>query len=129
MPLQASDAMALMPFIVSTGNEKPGPTVRRSIRSHVMKGKNRGKVRVNRHRSRASSRNEPSDSATPSGQSESSSDGLPSPTALLVPMLVPNMATLRLASFADPELIHGVLQCKSYLPEYAYPDSPHLQGS
>lgn len=32
------------------------------------------------------------------------------------------MATLRLASIADPELIHGVLQCESHLSDQPYPD-------
>lgn len=44
-------------------------------------------------------------------------------------MLGPNMATLRLALFADLELIHGVLQCESYLSDQPYPDFPlhHLR--
>ncbi|KAI1093645.1 hypothetical protein F5B19DRAFT_114841 [Rostrohypoxylon terebratum] len=33
-----------MPFIMSTGPKKPDPEIRKLIRSHVMKGKNRGRI-------------------------------------------------------------------------------------
>ncbi|KAI0890467.1 uncharacterized protein GGS22DRAFT_13939 [Annulohypoxylon maeteangense] len=33
-----------MPFIMSTGTKKPDPELRKMIRSHVMKGKNRGRI-------------------------------------------------------------------------------------
>ncbi len=39
-----------MHFVVSTGTEKPDPELRKLIRSHVMLGKNRGKILPNRKR-------------------------------------------------------------------------------
>lgn len=109
-----------MPFILSTGTEKPGPTVRRSIRSHVMMGKNRGKTRSNK-KSRPKARvtlpaEEEDHDLELSDQSDATSKSLSlSPVGpVVVPRkLVPDVTTFRLASSAEPHLVHGVLRCKS----------------
>ncbi|KAI1461932.1 hypothetical protein F4805DRAFT_188175 [Annulohypoxylon moriforme] len=40
----AAKSSGAMPFINSTGTKKPDPELRKLIRSHVMKGKNRGRI-------------------------------------------------------------------------------------
>lgn len=89
-----------MPFVVPTGNEK----VKSNCEKNDSKPRDEGKESwlIRDRQMRATSRSESSDSGTSSDQSESSTDYSPSLVLLLAPMLVPNMATLRLGLICGP---------------------------
>ncbi|OTA55494.1 hypothetical protein K449DRAFT_175142 [Hypoxylon sp. EC38] len=89
-----------MPFIVSTGTKKPDPELRKLIRSHVMKGKNRGRVLRPKYKIIADTGSiiHPSDS-TPSSD-DVSTDNSPVPAHLVtIPRKVGS--DISLTRFAD----------------------------
>ncbi|KAI1142847.1 hypothetical protein F5Y05DRAFT_408296 [Hypoxylon sp. FL0543] len=89
-----------MPFIVSTGTDKPNPELRKLIRSHVMKGKNRGRVLRPKHKIVADSGSieDPNDTSC-------SSDDLPTDISLVPahPSIIPRRvgSDVSLTRFAD----------------------------
>jgi hypothetical protein len=104
-----------MHFVVSTGTEKPDPELRKLIRSHVMLGKNRGKILPTRKRKPKGS--EPSasdldeDAEARYFASSTASHSLP----VAVPRaLGSGMSTICFADALEPGTIEVVLRCKLF---------------
>jgi hypothetical protein len=113
-----------MHFVVSTGTEKPDPELRKLIRSHVMLGKNRGKVLPPRKRKPKGVPEPTSSSSDPSPPSASDPDedaearySASSTAPHSLPVAVPRvlgsgMSTICFADVLEPGTIEVVLQCK-----------------
>ncbi len=101
-------AAAGLHFLVSTDVTKPGPELRKFIRSHVMLGKNRGKTHPTRKKDAT---------GTVQDGPSSGADAPPTDTPLASPATVPRnvcstLSTLPLAEAIDPGAVDIVLQCE-----------------
>ena len=112
-----------MHFVVSTGTEKPDPELRKLIRSHVMLGKNRGKILPTRKRKPkgsepTSSSSDPSPPIASDPDEEAEARYFASSTAShSLPVAVPRalgsgMSTICFADALEPGTIEVVLRCK-----------------
>ena len=116
-----------MHFVVSTGIEKPDPELRKLIRSHVMLGKNRGKILTPRKKKLKGAPQPASSSSDPSLPSASDPDqdaenrcSASSIAFHALPVTIPRvlgsgMSTICFADVLEPGTIEVVLQCK-YFP-------------
>lgn len=104
-----------LPFVVQTSVEKPGLEVRKFIRSHVMLGKNKGKILGNkRHHKKPYAGNS-------AGRCDDNGQRLELITTTFQTAIAPkvgsDLSTIRLADAVEPYKIDVVLRCKStFLP-------------
>ena len=116
---------AELPFLTTTGAEKPNPKLRKFIRSHVMLGKNRGKTLPPRKKiqkdvqSRSASISEASSTSQPGSEDTST----PPTTASqpIFPIAVPptfgsDASTIGIIDTVEPEAIEIVLRCEYRRP-------------
>lgn len=98
-----------MPFVVSTGLEKPDPEVRKLIRSHVMLGKNQGKTRRPKRRE-ARELADKSSSVTDLG---GPSGSLITASRTVIPQKIgSDLLTIRFADAVEPYMVEIFLQCE-----------------
>lgn len=102
-----------MPFVVSTGAEKPNPEARKLIRSHVMLGKNQGKTL----RSKRRQVKESADRSSPEEDLGGSSGSLITASQSVIPPKIgSDLTTVRFADAVEPYMIEIILQCQ-WIPE------------
>lgn len=113
-----------MHFVVSTGIEKPDPELRKLIRSHVMLGKNRGKILPTRGKRKPEGPEPTSSSSDPSPPNTSDPDedaetrySTSSTASHSLPVAVPRvlgsgMSTICFADALEPGTVEVVLQCR-----------------
>ncbi|KIN08820.1 hypothetical protein OIDMADRAFT_175530 [Oidiodendron maius Zn] len=111
-----------LPFLTTTGAEKPNPKLRKFIRSHVMLGKNRGKTLPPRKKiqkdvqSRSASISEASSASQPGSEDTSTSPATASQP--IFPIAVPpkfgsDASTIGIIDTVEPEAIEIVLRFSS----------------
>ena len=116
---------ARLHFVVSTGVDKLDPGLRKTIRSHVMIGKNRGKTRPTRKRESNRRQDRPclNEDASPAKGLEPERELVKAPAFSSmahhadIPATVPRklgseVSTLHFADALEPGVIEVVLQCK-----------------
>ena len=103
-----------MPFLVSTGVEKPDPEARKLIRSHVMLGKNQGKtLRSKRRQARESA-----DISSPNEEfGDSSGSLIAASESVIFPKIGSDLTTVRFADAVEPYMIDIILQCE-WIPHF-----------
>ncbi|KAI1407370.1 hypothetical protein F5Y13DRAFT_195433 [Hypoxylon sp. FL1857] len=111
-----------MPFVVSTGPDKPDPNLRKLIRRHVMMGKNRGKTRQTKRKKKEAS--ELRDVSNPVKLQAHSSDSAPLITTrhfTIPPKVGSELSTIQLADSVEPSTVATVLQFSSIAKQALYP--------
>lgn len=105
-----------MPFLVSTGVEKPNLEARKLIRSHVMLGKNQGKTLRSKRRQARESAN----ISSPDGKfSESSGSLTAASQSVIFPKIGSDLTTVRFADAVEPYMIEIILQCE-WIPHFPF---------
>lgn len=117
-----------MPFIVSTGTKKPDPELRKLIRSHVMKGKNRGRILRPKYKIIADSGSivDPKDTI-PSSDDVSTDNSPVSARLVTIPRKVGSDISLtRFADTIEDSTASVIIQCKQ---PHASPEISQVTGS
>ncbi|KAI1771129.1 hypothetical protein F4818DRAFT_213531 [Hypoxylon cercidicola] len=135
-----SCATAELPFLVSTGIEKPDPKLRKLIRSHVMIGKNRGKTRSAGKKRQEAIEGVPS--SDPHTLAVDASDTLDTDEALapstvaataasqpVLTLTIPrkfgsDMASMRFPDAVEPGTVEVVLKFSSIAKQILFPLEP-----
>ncbi|KAI8965291.1 hypothetical protein F5Y11DRAFT_344733 [Daldinia sp. FL1419] len=126
----ATKSSGSMPFIVSTSTKKPDPEMRKFIRSHVMMGKNRGKIlrpKYNQaggwsnHQSSHNSRSRP-------GPEEEYDEDSP---IILTPVTVPqrvggDLSFVRFADTIEDSRVSVILEFSSIAKKVLFPLEPYI---
>lgn len=121
---ELSPGAAEMPFLVSTGVEKPNPEARKFIRSHVMMGKNQGRTRrLKLPGARESAENHNSNNEGLSGLS--STLGTAS-RSVIPPKIGSDLSTVRFADAVEPYMVDVVLRCESDPSSHELPRSSNM---
>ena len=115
-----------MPFLISTGVEKPNPEARKLIRSHVMLGRNQGKtLRFRRRQARESA-----DKSSPGEEfGESSGSLIAASQSVILPKIGSDLTTVRFADAVEPYMIEIILQCEWIPPFPPSRSQPPIFGS
>ncbi|KAI0117423.1 hypothetical protein F4814DRAFT_286769 [Daldinia grandis] len=116
-----------MPFIVSTGTKKPDPEMRKFIRSHVMMGKNRGKIlRTKCNKAGESNEREGLHNSEPRSNSKDEKYLDDSSPIKLTPVVVPrrvggDLSFIRFADTIEDSSVAVILEFSSIAKKLLFP--------